>query len=396
MEIIFIIGSIQAIIFSFLLFSKKHKLLSDKILVIWFLIIAIHLISGHLYNSDIYSKYPFLQSVHVGFALLHGPFLFFYVDNLTNKYQKFRKAYLFHFIPFLVTILLINITFFFIQVTEIKLKGIILSIAFMQLISGPVYVGWILVLLKKYKKYIGIHYSYTEEIELKWLKNITLGLAGIWAVILIAFALWELFNLHIQFERNLIIYTAVTIFVFVIGYKGLKQSPVFLNPFDSNILSDLNKKKTQYIKHHEFGVSTNRKVSDINLYSNNVNIKTKESKKLDNNNEIDHNINTLLLYMENEKPYLEDKLMLSDIASATDILHYKLTNIFNNRLKTNFFNFVNSYRIEEVKEKFQNSKNDHFTILAIAFECGFSSKSSFNRIFKQMTNLTPSEYRKNC
>jgi len=345
------------------------------------------------------------MGIHVGFPLLYGPFLFFYVDSLTNNREKFPKVYLLHFIPFLIV--LVALIPFFMQSAEIKLRIInglenysrkYIFIIVMQLISGPVYVVWILLLLKKHEKNIGIHFSFTEKIELKWLKSLTLGLAGIWLVILIVYAIWDLFNLQIPFERELIIYTAMTVFVFVTGYKGLKQSPVFLNSFDKNIYSDLDKKNAQFTIYDKTKKESGQKVSKPDTYSftNYDSKKTKESKKEDTDKEMQQNIDKLLLYMKEKKPYLEDKLMLSNVASAINIPHYKLTKIFNEKLKKNFFNFVNSYRVKEVKEMLLDAKNDHFTILAIAYECGFSSKASFNRIFKQLTNMTPSEYQKNC
>ena len=60
----------------------------------------------------------------------------------------------------------------------------------------------------------------------------------------------------------------------------------------------------------------------------------------------------------------------------------------------NFFNFVNRYRVDEVKQKILNPKYDNYSVLGIALECGFNSKTAFNRIFKHMTGLTPTEYKK--
>ena len=389
MEIIFLIGSIQAIIFLLLLLSKKQKIFSDKILAILFLILAIHLFLRYIYALDILQEYPHLLGIHTGFPLLYGPFLYFYVDSLTNNRQNFYKNYWYHFIPFFIVI--IALIPFYLQPAEIKLSIInglenyprkYIFIIIMQLISGPVYVVWILVLLKKHKKNIGLYFSSTEKIELRWLKNLTLGLAGIWLVILSVYAIWELLNLQIPFERELIIYTAVTVFVFFIGYKGLLQSPVFLTPFENNMQSDK--------------VLPGNKVKGPDVYPvlKDHNTKTDAAQKRETDSEFQQYIDKLLVFMKEKKPYLEDNLMLSHVAAAIDIPHYKLTKIFNDKLKQNFFNFVNSYRVEEVKEMLLDPKNDHFTILALAYDCGFSSKASFNRIFKQMTNMTPSEYQR--
>jgi AraC-like DNA-binding protein len=102
----------------------------------------------------------------------------------------------------------------------------------------------------------------------------------------------------------------------------------------------------------------------------------------------------LLSFMEQEKPYLDAELTIQDLSAKINISKHHLTQILNNHLGKNFFTFVNEYRIDEVKRKLADPAFDHLTILGIAFDCGFNSKSSFNNIFKQYTGYTPSEYKK--
>jgi len=164
------------------------------------------------------------------------------------------------------------------------------------------------------------------------------------------------------------------------GYKGLKQSTVFFNTLNQAEI-EVNEKEVIYNKESTGYASSNERFDKIK----------NEERFVTYNKEIDK----LFEYIENKKPYLKDKLMITDIAVAIDIPLYKLTKIFNDNLKTNFFFFINSYRVKEFKEMLSNSKNDQYTIIALAHDCGFSSKSSFNRIFKQVTGITPSEYRRN-
>jgi AraC-like DNA-binding protein len=73
----------------------------------------------------------------------------------------------------------------------------------------------------------------------------------------------------------------------------------------------------------------------------------------------------------------------------------KVSEVLSTRLKTNFNDLVNSYRVEEVKAKLISPQFSHLTIFGIALESGFASKSSFNRAFKKNTGFTPSEYKIN-
>ena len=96
--------------------------------------------------------------------------------------------------------------------------------------------------------------------------------------------------------------------------------------------------------------------------------------------------------MVKEKPYLNGKLTLKEVADSLDISENHLSQVINGQLHVNFFDFINEYRVELVKAKMNDPDYNHYTLLGVAMDCGFNSKSSFNAIFKKMTGLTPTEY----
>ena len=98
--------------------------------------------------------------------------------------------------------------------------------------------------------------------------------------------------------------------------------------------------------------------------------------------------------MQSGKPFLDPNLTLAQLSDALEIPSHYLSQVINEVFGLNFFNFVNGYRVEEVKLRILNPKYDSFPVLGIALECGFNSKTAFNRIFKNMTGLTPTEYKK--
>ena len=85
----------------------------------------------------------------------------------------------------------------------------------------------------------------------------------------------------------------------------------------------------------------------------------------------------LLDYMESEKPYLDGNLTIHDLSQKTGISRHYITQVLNEIYGKNFFTFINEYRTREVIERFSDSRYDHYTILAIAFDSGFNSKSTF-------------------
>ncbi len=102
----------------------------------------------------------------------------------------------------------------------------------------------------------------------------------------------------------------------------------------------------------------------------------------------------LLQLLEKEKPFLDHKLSLPELAQKLRISPNLLSQLINERLGKSFHGLLNEYRLREVKSKLRDSHEDKKTLLALAFEAGFQSKASFNRIFKQSEGLTPSEYKR--
>ncbi len=98
-------------------------------------------------------------------------------------------------------------------------------------------------------------------------------------------------------------------------------------------------------------------------------------------------------FMESNRPYLDSELTLPKLAEDLNVTTHHLSQVINEVHGKNFFNFINKYRVDEVKRKIQDPKYQNYTLLGIAFESGFNSKSAFNRVFKNITGTTPSTYR---
>lgn len=102
-------------------------------------------------------------------------------------------------------------------------------------------------------------------------------------------------------------------------------------------------------------------------------------------------LNQLKALMENEKPYLRTDLKIGELADRLEITSNTLSQVINELLQMNFNNLVNTYRVDAIKE---NIHDERRSLYGIALDHGFKSKSAFNRIFKEMTGLTPSGYKK--
>jgi AraC-like DNA-binding protein len=101
----------------------------------------------------------------------------------------------------------------------------------------------------------------------------------------------------------------------------------------------------------------------------------------------------LLRMMDEKQLYRNSLLTLQDLADEMGISQHHLSQVINTQLGKNFYDFINGYRVDEIKSRLRDPKLHHLTILTIAFEAGFNTKSSFNSFFKKYTGLTPSQYR---
>jgi AraC-like DNA-binding protein len=108
----------------------------------------------------------------------------------------------------------------------------------------------------------------------------------------------------------------------------------------------------------------------------------------------DSEVRRVLEYMERERAYLSPELNLYDLARAIAMPPYQLSALLNRRLGKTFFEFINGYRVEEAKRRLLDPAQGSLKILALALECGFNSKSAFNRVFKEITGQTPSDFQR--
>ena len=97
--------------------------------------------------------------------------------------------------------------------------------------------------------------------------------------------------------------------------------------------------------------------------------------------------------MQNKKLYQESELSLQTLAQKLGFPSYQVSQAINEGMKQNFYDLINTYRVEEAKRLLLDPNNKNYTILSIAFDAGFNSKTTFNTVFKKFTGLTPTDFR---
>ena len=97
--------------------------------------------------------------------------------------------------------------------------------------------------------------------------------------------------------------------------------------------------------------------------------------------------------VQDKKLYAQPALKLHELANVVGLSSKQMSFMLNHGLKKNFHDFINELRIEDLKTKLRDPKNNHFTIQSLAEEAGFASRSTFHDLFRKYVNVTPKEYK---
>ena len=372
--IILLIGSFQGFFLSFLILHKGRTLFANRFLAALLFAFGLTLLSLWLSDEGFYISNPKLMFTLEGIQLIIFPLYFLYAKYLEELSNKFSKMDLFHFVPFIVYKIFL-IPFYFLNQEIISafqnsymfenypIQYIVFN--WIIIFQGLIYMILVLKITKIYEKHIKEFYSSISQIKLDWLKNATY----LAIIITIGFMTENILQLAgITFSEQFGFSSLLAaIYIYTIGYMGLSRSGVFT---ELTQIESINSEKIIDQKNNDRYEKSGLSIEKAEAYS-------KKLKQL----------------MEMEKPYKNCKLTLRDIASMLNISAHNLSEIINTKEEKNFFDFVNQYRIEEVKNDLLNPHNNNLTILAIAMEAGFNSKTSFNTLFKKYVGLTPSKYR---
>ena len=346
-------------------------MMANQILAAWLLLICIEMIIV-LINETLLNLY----TVKV-LPYTYGPLLLLYARWMTTEKPAFNPRYLWHFAPFIV-FLVTSLVFIdepvmsgtdgFLVVDRFISFRIVYGITFA--ISITAYSVATFVEIHRHQKRLKELVSFSSgKITLQWLTGLSITFyAGY--VIMFIFGGVDILVGFLPFDPYEISFIGLTILTFLFTIFGFNQPSIFEEVVKErdNIVEEIPKEKEQK-KYARSGL----KKKDITRY-----------------------IQLLEDYMEKDKPFKDRELTIFDLSDQLQIPRHFLSEVINEHLGKNFYTLVNEYRIEEVKKRMVDPAYARLTILAIAYDAGFNSKSSFNTIFKEKTGQTPSEFLKSA
>jgi AraC-like DNA-binding protein len=385
-EIILLLGAIQGVFLSILLFTKYNMHPANKYLGFLILFFSLFIFNFLYSNIDsVIQNYPHTTLILGGLPFLFGPLHLIYIGELTESRFKFDQFHWLHFLPFILYKIYYLQAFF---ISGDELTNIInridqnilpLHITISNIVVAIIGFSYMIKALGVFNRYyekIRHTFSSLDKINLKWLRFFTYVALFVWSIVFIRSGLM-LMEITLDFLAPLVP-LLTSLFVYAIGYIGMSKTEIFVQPDISENISQADELAS------ELDEAKATLTSEVQKYRKSGLTEQKAEEYL-------QKIKSL---MEKEHIYTDPDITLRDLSAMIGASTHNISEVINTRLNQNFFDFINHYRVQKVKKDLVDKNKDHLTLFGIAIEAGFNSKSGFNAIFKRYTDKTPSEYRK--
>lgn len=346
----------------FLVTHKKGKKVNNIILGLIFLMIGWNMADMTLRISSLQTELGFFQLIDDGFFLLYGPLFYVYVKLVIYNDFTLNKRIWPHLVPYIFVTLFLIFSFGTKSVQPVSQSDNNSLPWYIHVISYSLYLPILIYLGLAYKELLGYReiirkrFSRIDDINLNWL-SFTLKTMGSITILSLVHNFFVISGNNYLYSTSLLLFLAF-LFYFVnhVIFKALKQPEIFAG-------IDL-KEVEKYLGSN----LTNEQIGEL------------KSQLLD-------------LFSE-EKVYMNPQINIGELAEKLETSSKSLSQVINLSFNKNFFDFINSFRIEEAKNIMLNTNDVHLTVLEVMYQSGFNSKSSFNTAFKKATGQTPTQFKK--
>ena len=336
----------------FLLVPGKNRRLSQKVFAVFLISQSFRLLESFRLSLIPFSsghwKYLFLLGRTINY--LSGPSLYFYARSITDSGFHFNRRHGVHLLPMMLYFLYMACRFHFHRMTQsgalTPLESGVLIVIFYSILTA--YIVSALRILRIYYSEIKQYCSSIEKINLNWLRFVLVGVVFV-VILEVLFFFTSLLGIHLRLLLSLV-YAIIFVLVTVGIYRILNQPVLFVQP--------------EKYKHSTLSESDKKTI-----------------------------LNQILVFIQKEKTYLIPTLTLNDLAETICLPPRAVSQVINEFLGKNFYDFINAYRIEEAKRLLIDPASGAKTVLEILYQVGYNSKSSFNLAFKHHTGMTPLEFK---
>lgn len=363
-QIIILIGSFNCL-FLGIIFTGRSRAdkKADYLLAVLFILLSWGFFYTFYITSGLYVSFPHFLLVGAPNTFAFGPLVLLYTRSLVRATTFFGRSTIVHFAPFILHTL--SLMPYYFSDVKVKISDVadlmdygspFFFVVYLQVLHLAVYLLLCLKDLRAHTVNIRASFSYTDRINLAWLQRFIIAcITGL--ACYVALLVYRLRGGAVPGFLNEYNDLVLIVLIHILAYLSFVQRDIFTDGGP---------------------VTAARKYERSSLT---VNRAAELERKL-------------ILHMKERRPHLESELNLQKLAEDLGVIPNHLSQVINQRLGMNFFEFINRYRVEEARRIMDDASGYGKKIIEIAFDSGFKSKSAFNAVFREYTGLTPSEYRK--
>lgn len=379
--LISLLGAAQALLLAVALVVRPVNRTANRVLALLLLTMAVYLGNGAYHAADLVARWPFFFRWGHPLPLLFGPLVYLYARFATEATRRVGWRDGLHLLPALAVIAWSLPVYLLPAAEKLALydairagnvppevaKNIAVS-GWLKLCSGVVYSALTVRVTLAHRRAIRARYSTLDRITLDWLLTLAVTSVLVWGIAVLA-RFGESAGVVTAGLGDHLIVLLMTGSTYVLGYRGLHQGAVPL----SDELPEGVTTRPLPLK----ATPTPEKVERSALTPGMA--RTLEER--------------LHAVMRDDAPWRDPGLTLGDLAARVGTTTHKLSELLNSRVDQTFHDYVNGFRVREVQRLLQQPQSSARTLLAIALEAGFASKSTFNAVFRREVGLTPTAWR---
>lgn len=345
----------QSLLAAGLLFFARVNKRPNRILALLILLLSLWLLDDLMRIGMIYRQRPGLYFMPIFYSFAFGPLLWFYVKSLINADLRPKRGFFLHLVPVAIQAAL----YWSLAFTSYRTKNwywthihqpYTYRLEFDGTWVSLLIYGWLsLQQVRHYQTWVSANFSETSKIKLNWLKLILGALLILCLQWFVEIIMRDVYGLYFNYDFTV---QLLGVLLLILAIGGLRQSSL------SNIRYEPLVEKE--------GVAFIADPAILEVIRN---------------------------AMETDRLYLNPNLTLAELSTHVGLPARIVSRHINEGLDRSFNDLVNRYRVSAVKKCIDAGDLEKFTLLAIAQNCGFNSKTSFNRIFKEMAGMPPSAYR---
>ncbi|MCP4726516.1 MAG: helix-turn-helix domain-containing protein [bacterium] len=358
MQEIHLLSFMLAIICSALIYSENKKRRENRLLKALMVSISVNMLICVYSGLQNIAERQICRITFL-FMFLYGPLIYFYVKSVMDERFSFKRIHFLHFFPFALCFLIYSAYSIDLLLIPENIYG---QIAVISSFLAFVYL-LISIVLYCFQYLSGLpQRAEAESGRLGWSREIIIVFTPAFFVSLIL-GIMELRSEESFYHADIPVLSASILFSGLYFFYLMKYPQILVQSGYSGEKANGNGNEPEYRKSGLDEEEAGNILADLENY------------------------------MEIEKPYLDEDLTIHDISKDLGIPRHHITQVINKILRKNFYAFVNGYRVREFKCRLSEPENNHFKLMAIAYESGFKSKSGFYSAFKKIENMTPSEYK---